>query len=128
MSEPDPILTSAGDPGGIALSLLISRVADECTRLTLQIDRIQEMAAGLVVEAHRENDPTVVREIQALDHLTQTAAGLAAILNVVAQDAPGDPLDTETLGKALTLGSLAERLIGRANESDGMAAGAPLLF
>ncbi len=111
-------------PDTLELADLLSRLAEECTRITLQVDRLQDLAAGLVMEARRDRDPSVIREMQSLDHLTQTAAALAAVLNHLAQTDPEGQVVRDAVSSVVTLGGLADRLTGTrtsADEDDGSA-------
>lgn len=88
---------------------VLDGVAHELELLQGQMLRLQEVCNG------PEPDPTMVRELQALDLITQSLGALSTFLRDVIDELPADePLDLGRLLSAVPLHSMANRLAARA--------------
>lgn len=97
---------------------VLDGVAHELELLQGQMLRLQEVCNG------PEPDPTMVRELQALDLMTQSLGALSRFLRDVIDELPADePLDLSRLLRAIPLHNMADRLAARV----AGAAGAPPL-
>jgi hypothetical protein len=97
---------------------VLDGVAHELELLQGQALRLQEVCNG------PEPDPTMVRELQALDLMTQSLGALSRFLRDVIDELPADePLDLSRLLGAIPLHNMAGRLAARV----AGAAGAPPL-
>ena len=95
---------------------VLDGVAHELELLEGQMLRLQEVCNG------PEPDPLMVRELQALDLMTQSLGALSRFLRDVIDELPADEqLDLSRLLRAIPLHSMAGRLAARV----AGAAGAP---
>jgi hypothetical protein len=120
MSTAASLIALAPAPSPHHLVGALDGVAHELEFLQGQMLRLQEVCNG------PEPDPAMIRELQALDLMTQSLAVLAQFLRHLIDELPADAgLDLTDLLRALPLHDLAHRLATRAA---GAAGTPPLVF
>jgi hypothetical protein len=87
---------------------VLDAVAREMAALAREAERLQALTGALM---RNGADAAAIEDAQALDSLTQTLSGLAALLARLGQDAPeGWRLDIAPALAALTLSDMAARI------------------
>jgi hypothetical protein len=88
----------------------LDRASGELRRLVAVTDGVQHLVSQMLLD-HRANDITSLIELQRLDFLRQSIAGIADFLEALAATAPPHwSLDVKAATQAVTLSELALRL------------------
>jgi hypothetical protein len=88
----------------------LDRTSSELRKLASATAGVQHLVSQ-VLQDHRTSDITTLVELQRLDYLRQSIAGIADFLEVLAATAPAHwSLDVKAASEAVTLSELALRL------------------
>jgi hypothetical protein len=88
----------------------LDRTSSELRRLVSVTDGVQHLVSQMLLD-HRATDITSLIELQRLDYLRQSIAGIADFLEALAATAPPHwSLDVKAASQAVTLSELALRL------------------
>lgn len=116
MSLAASLVAATPAPAQYHLVGVLDGVAHELEFLQGQMLRLQEVCNG------PEPDPTLIRELQALDLITQSLEALSRFLRGVIDQLPADePLDLSRQLGGIPLHDLAARLAARAAGAVGTA-------
>jgi hypothetical protein len=97
----------------------LDRTSGELRRLASVADSIQHIVSELLPE-HRTSDITSLIELQRLDYLRQSIAGIADFLGALAATVPPHwSLDAKAASEAVTLSELALRLASMSEPAPG---------
>jgi hypothetical protein len=97
-------------PEAVPVAGTLDRTSGELRRLAAVTDGIQHLVSQMVLD-HTASDVTSLLELQRLDYLRQSIAGIADFLEALAAAAPPHwSLDAMTASQAVNLSELALRL------------------
>jgi hypothetical protein len=111
-----------GAPETVPIGKLLSRVARELRELASQAEGLQS-ALSPHIAAPGGGALGAALELQALDHMNQTLAGLAQFVGTLSAQAGDHPVDLRAASGGILLAALGARL--RGDERAAAAAGGP---
>lgn len=94
------------------LSVVINRVAQELYVLNTESSLLEDHVQKLLFQADFQDENTI-RELQAMDLMTQKMSDLARFLVQIAHVCPDFLIDSDEAAKSQHLKDMADRLCGR---------------
>lgn len=95
------------------LWVVLERVGAELCTLAAEVDRLQDVFGPALMQAAEEK-PHMTADIQGLDSIAQTLAGLSDFVAALGRGGPTGSVAVLPLADRLTLSALADRLRGDA--------------
>ncbi len=100
------------DHGMTSMPVLLQRIGAELGSLASQVERLQNGLGPLLLQAARHR-PDVVVDLQGIDAINQTLAGLSDFVSALGRCGTGHLVALSSLVAEMPLGDLADRLSGR---------------